>query len=137
MSEAKRETLTARRPTREQLAQSDWQTLLHDEKFLRVLFTIMELAGMFTGNFQSDQRTHAYFEGRRSWGLDILRTAEKYLGPTALKCIVDAEMKTLQEAPSDRSRTGYAEHRNRELGGDDLDERSNENVRYLDYSDRN
>src|SRR6476469_2112898 len=102
MSE-ERETLSIRAPnTREQLAAADWRALLSDEKFLRVVFTILDLSGMFTGNFRPDQRTHAFFEGRRSLGLDILRTAEKYLGRDALNRILQADMKNPKEAPNDR-----------------------------------
>jgi hypothetical protein len=89
-----RETLSVRakaKPSREQMAEFDWQQLALQPHFLRMLFTILQTSGMFTGNFQPDERTHAFLEGRRSLGFDILRTAEKYLGPDALLRILTAE----------------------------------------------
>lgn len=129
-----RETLTTKksRLTRQQLAAADLENLMLDERFRRFLFTVLDTSGMFTGNYQPDGRNHAFAEGRRSLGLDILRTAEHYAGPHALLRILEAEEKTQKEAPNG-SRTDYNDERNRELGGgDDLREPGTGLV-YLDY----
>lgn len=73
--------------------------------FKRFLYTIFETSGMFTGNFHSVDRIHAMSEGRRSLGLDILRTAERYAGPEALQLILAEEMKTLKETTSGKRST--------------------------------
>ncbi len=117
--------------TREQLAVLDFQDLAQNDKFLRVIWTILDTAGMFTGNYQPDGRNHAFAEGRRSLGLDILRSTEKALGQDALQRILEAENKTLKEAPSAR-RTADSDDRN-----PDRDDGSNvdhgHGIRYLDY----
>ena len=105
-----RETLSVRRKQSRQQrrasqAQSDWVHLAAQPQFLRTLFTIFDTVGMYTGNFHPDGRIHAMSEGRRSVGLDILRTAERYLGPDAHLRVLEAEKQTLTEAPNDRSGT--------------------------------
>ncbi|MFL6728112.1 MAG: hypothetical protein ACJ8FS_16595, partial [Sphingomicrobium sp.] len=66
----KRETLSIKAPSaakqriRDLLAESDLVHLSAQPQFLRTLFTIFELAGMFTGNYQPDGRNHAFAEGR-------------------------------------------------------------------------
>lgn len=79
---------------RAELAQRDYEQLFLEEHFKRFLFTFFSLAGMFDADFHSDGRIHAWSAGRRSLGLDILRTAEKYLGPDALLRVLEAEKKT-------------------------------------------
>jgi hypothetical protein len=124
------------RLTREALAAADWEKMFIDPAFRRIVYTILETAGMFTGNFHSDGRIHAAREGRRSLGLDILRTAETYLGPEALPLILSEEMKTLKEAPhANRQRNrDYADRRRTELGPVDVDLREpGTGLSYLDY----
>jgi hypothetical protein len=137
MNDDDRETLSIKpkgQSTREQIARADWEKLFLDKSFLRVVFTILKTAGMFTGNFQPVERTHAFLEGRRSLGFDILRTAEKYLGPDALLRILEAESSTLKEAPSGR-RTDYPDRRTDELGSVDNDVRQpGTGLVFLDYA---
>ena len=119
--------------TRAQQAALDFEGLMLDQRFLRTLYTILETAGMFTGNFHSDGRIHAMSEGRRSLGADILRTAERYAGPEALMRILAEEMKTLQESPHGNG-SDYSRERNRELGGPDPDLREpGTGLTYLSY----
>jgi hypothetical protein len=132
--------------SRRDLARMDFESLAQSESFLRVLFTILETSGMLTGNFHSDGRIHAWSEGRRSLGLDILRSAEQVLGPLALSRILEAETKTQLEVNHD-NRNDYRKQRRRELDGDDHgdgdggDDRGHDRghdvgLRYLDYSVR-
>ena len=121
--------------TRSQLAAADWESLMGSEQFKRTLYTIFETCGMFTGNFHSDGRIHAMSEGRRSLGLDILRTAERAFGPTALQAVLDAETKSQQEVTYDRS--DYIDDRDAELdpdGNDGKPRRPGSGLVYISYA---
>lgn len=72
----------------------DFESLMLNEAFLRTLFTILDTAGMFGTNYRPDGRDLAFYEGRRSLGLDILASARAFGGPDALIRILEAEKKT-------------------------------------------
>jgi hypothetical protein len=114
------------------IAESDWVHLMDQPQFQRTLFTILDTAGMYTGNFQSDGRTHAFLEGRRSLGLDILRTAEKYLGADAHLRILSAENETQKGAPNGHGTDDRDDDDGDDGNGDTLREPGRGLV-YLDY----
>lgn len=121
------------KPSRSALAAADFESLMLEPKFKRFLFTVLHTAGMFTGNFHPDGRIHAAREGRRGLGLDILRTAERYVGPNALALILEAE--TLAQLEThDATQSDYHERRIAELGGEELREPGT-GLTFLDYND--
>ena len=123
------------KPSRATLAAMDFENLMLDPKFKRFLFTVLDNAGMFSGNFHPDGRIHAAREGRRGLGLDILRTAERYVGPNALALIIEAEILALQET-TNAPRSDYLEQRISELGGSDgLREPPGGKLAFLSYDD--
>jgi hypothetical protein len=123
--------VTERKPTRQQLAALDFENLMLEPRFKRFLFTVLETAGMSASDFHADSRIHAFRAGRRSLGLDILRTAEAYLGLNAMALILEAEILAQQET-SNAARSDYHEQRIAELGGDDLREPGT-GLTYLHY----
>lgn len=130
----KRKTLSVKTNiSREEQQRLDWEALMLNQGFLRTLFTILSSAGMFSNSSYQPVDAAAHFAaGRRGLGFDILRTAEKYLGPDALISILEAEKKTLKETSNDRSGTDHDDERRDELGGSD-DERAVVGPVYLSY----
>jgi hypothetical protein len=126
----------APRLTRELIAQSDFIKLWGQPEFHRFMFTLLDASGMFTANFHSEDRIHAWREGRRSLGLDLLQTAESYSQQdrnAVLALILAAETDTQKEAPNGR-RTSYPDERRAELGGPvDPDGRGDARPVFIDY----
>jgi len=122
------------RLTRAALARLDWENQFLQPAFRRIVFTIFETSGIFTGNFHSDGRIHAMSEGRRSLGLDILRTAETYLGPGALSLILAEEIEA-QKGSVPNAKSEYADKRRAELGGNVELRDPGTGLVFLDYAD--
>ncbi len=114
-----RETLTPRKRqapavTLPDMVAMDVENLLELPGFRRFVFTVLESCGMYSGSFHSEAAFLAYAEGRRSLGLDILRTL------TTVSA--DAHIRIMQEAqPFQEKQNGRRKHYDRNIDGDDGD----------------